>query len=264
MSESNLLHVNNLCASYGDNHVIRGAEFSLQHGEFAALLGLNGSGKTTLLRAVCGLKQVNSGFCFVNGVDSLELNEKLRARLMSYIPQRHSIVYDIAVLDVVLMGFNANMSMLQTPGKRERKLAEEALERIGIQVLRNENFLNLSEGQKQLVILARTLVQNSPIMLLDEPDSALDFVNRHMVLSKIRGVIKKGKYCGLITLHDPNCALQYCDKLLLLSEGRICDVVNVDSDLADVKKGLGRIYGNIDILKLRGHYVMVGGEDFEE
>lgn len=264
MMEDEILVVNNLSACYGNNNVIRNVGFTMKNGEFNALLGLNGSGKTTLLRAICSLKKASTGNCLVNGKDILGMNEKNRARLISYVPQRHSIVYDISVMDMVLMGFNAKMKFYQAPGKKHQLLAVDSLEKLGIGMLANKSFLSLSEGQKQLVILARSMVQNSPVMLLDEPDSALDFVNRHLVLSKIRETIKLGNCCGLITLHDPNFALQYCDRLFLLSGGSIYGEINNKSTIGNIKSKLGKIYGDIDLLKYNGCFVMVRSESVEE
>ena len=95
------------------------------------------------------------------------------------------------------------------------------------------------------MILARCIVQDSPVMLMDEPDSALDFLNRHMVLSKIRELIKEENKAGLITLHDPNFAMAYCDRLLLLKEGRLVGELDMRRAKADeVKKKLSLIYGD--------------------
>ncbi|HBR01927.1 MAG TPA: ABC transporter ATP-binding protein [Ruminiclostridium sp.] len=257
--EQKLLNVNHLSVSYGNHSVLRDVGFSLGCGEFAALLGLNGSGKTTLLRTICGLKKADSGGCFAAMKDIFRAHEKQRAHLISYIPQRHSIVYDISVTDVVLMGFNGRLRFYQQPGKEQIQRAFSTMEKLGIYTLRAESFLRLSEGQKQLVILARSMVQDTPVMLLDEPDSALDFVNRHKVLFKIREIIHEDGRCGLITLHDPNFALQYCDRLLLLSEGNICGEVNVKSNASDIKNNLSKIYGRIELLKYKGGYAMVKG-----
>lgn len=257
MKRQKLLSINNLSISYGQKHILRNATFSLRSGEFTALLGLNASGKTTLMRGICGLTKASSGNCYWKGVDILRLNEKLKAKLISYIPQRHSIVYDTPVIDVVMMGFNAAMHLFQAPGKKQTLLAVQALQKLGIENLKDENFLHLSEGQKQLVILARALIQNSPIMLLDEPDSALDFSNRNLVLSKVRDTVHQQQQCGLITMHDPNFALQYCDRLLLMFDGRIDDEINLNTAVNDVKIKLKRIYGDIDILKYKDRYVIV-------
>ena len=120
------------------------------------------------------------------------------------------------------------------------------------------DYAELSEGQKQLVILARTLVQDAPVMLMDEPDSALDFVNRNMVLHQIRTIIHTQNRGGLITLHDPNFALAYCDRLLLMKDGSILTQVPLQTAGRDeIESALSQIYGEIRVLQHPGGFVMV-------
>ena len=121
-----------------------------------------------------------------------------------------------------------------------------------------KNFLHLSEGQKQMIIITRSLIQNAEIMLFDEPDSALDFTNKHMVLSKIKEVISRNNKSGIITLHDPNFALRYCDNIIILNEGKIFTQFRkqeVDKDF--LYKTFKHIYGSIDVLYHNNKYVIV-------
>ena len=133
----------------------------------------------------------------------------------------------------------------------------EHLTHLGLEELAGRDYATLSEGQKQLVILARALSQDTPVMLMDEPDSALDFVNRHMVLGKIRSVLHERRQAGLITLHDPNFALAYCDRLLLMQDGGILTEIDMRStDHAAIEAGLGAIYGDIAVLEYKNRYIM--------
>lgn len=253
-----LLQVKGVSVSYGSRRVIRDASFALATGEFCALLGLNGSGKTTLLRAVCGLRRAQTGSVLVDGTDVTRLDEYRRARYLSYIPQRHSTIYNTSVLDVALMGFNPHLPLLAQPTRHMREQAEETLDRLGLSGRSQDDFLTLSEGQKQLVILARAILQDAPVMLMDEPDSALDFVNRHQVLQRVRGQVAGGRRAGLITLHDPNFALAYCDRVLLLDGGTIVD--EFQPRLAGpgrIREALSRIYGPVEVLPCPQGYVMV-------
>ena len=226
-----LLSLQNIRSGYGEREIVCGASLTVQSGEFCALLGLNGCGKTTLLRSACGLLPLRTGSCMVGETDTTRLDEKSRARLMSYIPQRGSPIMGKTVLEVVLMGFNARLRLLDSPGEAHRRIAMEHLTHLGLAELAGRDYSTLSEGQKQLAILARALSQDTPVMLMDEPDSALDFVNRHMVLGKMREVLHERQQAGLITLHDPNFALAYCDRLLLMRDGIIrteIDMRNTD------------------------------------
>ena len=136
----------------------------------------------------------------------------------------------------------------------------EALERLGMAHLAQQDYATLSEGQKQIIILARTMVQDTPVMLMDEPDSALDFVNRNLVLGKIREILHAQNRAGLITLHDPNFALAYCDSLILMKEGKILRRITLaDISREELETALAEIYGNIRVLQSENGRVMVRG-----
>ncbi|MBQ9148566.1 MAG: ABC transporter ATP-binding protein [Oscillospiraceae bacterium] len=257
---SEMLKVENIRCGYFHREIVHNASFSVAEGEFCALLGLNGCGKTTLMKAVCGLLPVHDGIVAVDGENCTDFNERQRALRMAYIPQRGSLISGKTVLEVVLMGFNARLHLLDSPGKAHRRKAMEALERLGMGELAQRDYAQLSEGQKQMVILARTIVQDTPVMLMDEPDSALDFVNRNLVLGKIREILHSQNRAGLITLHDPNFALAYCDSLILMQEGKILQRLSLkDAIREEVEQALSRIYGNIRILQYEGGFVMVRG-----
>lgn len=123
--------------------------------------------------------------------------------------------------------------------------------------LADKDFGELSQGQKQMVILARCMIQNAPVMLMDEPDSALDFLNKHIVLGKIRRIVKEEHKAGLITMHDPNFAMEYCDRLFLLRNGEIVTQIHMKEDSEEnIKRSLSMIYGEIELLKNGTEYLM--------
>ena len=161
------------------------------------------------------------------------------------------------VLEVVLMGFNSQLGLLEAPSAKHKRAAFEALRRLNCAEFAEKDFGALSQGQRQIVILARCIVQDSPVMLMDEPDSALDFLNRHMVLSKISELIKEENKAGLITLHDPNFAMAYCDRLFMLKQGNIVGELDMRAANRDeVQQKLSLIYGNIDIVENNGSFLM--------
>lgn len=253
-----LLDTKGIRACYGSREILQRVNLRLREGELVALLGLNGSGKTTLLRSICGLHRLSGGHCQVCGVDCAALREKARARLICYMPQRSGIVYSIRAEEVALMGRNPHLPLFGMPGKSDRERVRSVFEQFGIGNLWGIDFLHLSEGQKQLVILARSIMQDAPVMLLDEPDSALDFVNRHLVFTQIRAAVQEGGRCGLVTMHDPNFALAYCNRLLFLQDGGICGEVEVaQTSRSGLQAALSQIYGRIEVLEHQGGYVVV-------
>lgn len=253
-----LIKIENIKASYDKELIIDNISLIMEKGEFIALLGLNGTGKTTFLKVICGLLKPRSGRCLIDGIDIYELSEKQRAKHISFMPQRNSIVYDTKVLDVVLMGITPYLGVFDTPTKSHREMAYGMLEKMGMEDLAYENFLHLSEGQKQLIIITRNLMQDSEIMLFDEPDSALDFNNKHMVLSKIRKVVRNEKKAGLITLHDPNMAFNYCDRIIIIKDKKkFADFYIDNADNESLTEVFSKIYDNIEIIQHKGNHLMV-------
>jgi len=239
-----MLSIKNVSVKYGNKQIVHDVSFDVPCGKLCALLGLNGSGKTTLLKGLCRLAPLTSGRLFFEDNDLTNLNEQKHARYISYIPQRHSKLIGITVLDAVLMGLNTRLGLFDSPSAKHKDEAMHALEKLEIPHLSDEDFSHLSEGQKQLVILARTLLQNTPVMLLDEPDSSLDFPNKHMSLSKIRDLVHTEKKACIVTLHDPNLALKYCDKLVLLDKGKVVSTLALTgASNDDIVSYLGGIYG---------------------
>lgn len=259
----NLLKVENLAAGYGKKVIIEDINFEVKRREFTALLGLNGTGKTTLLKTISGLIKPMRGRCLLNEEDIFIMKDKKRAQRISYMAQSHNMPYDTLVIDLVLMGITPYLHIFETPSKEHRELAYKMLDLMGMEEFSNLNFNNLSEGQKQLIIIARNLMQNGELMLFDEPDSALDFTNKHMVLGKIREIVKTNGGGGLITLHDPNYALDYCDRIILVENGTIgADFLTKDLSVDLLKEVFTSIYGNIEIVEHRGKF-MIMRSDYE-
>lgn len=239
--------VNDLSVSYGKNEILSHLSFEVNASETIGILGANGSGKTTLLKAICGILP-HTGCCNLDGNLLEEKTPKQLARLCSYIPQRSGISIDISVLDTVLMGFHPYLGFLEHPSTEMKEKAMQTLELVGLSEKANINYLHLSEGQKQLCILARTLVTNSRLLLLDEPESALDFHYRYQMLELIRNWNKETHSTALISLHDPILALNNCNKLLLLSDGHIVSSIRPQIDsLSDMEEKLCKLYGNISL-----------------
>ncbi len=255
-----VFRVENVSTSYGTKKVVKNVSFEIKEGEFCGLIGLNGSGKTTLLHSACGFLPMQ-GECFVGEQACSKLNERQRAQLISFIPQVCSLEGGKTSLDVVEMGFNPWLSLLSSPSSEQKAMARKALERLNSEHLAECDFGEISQGQRQMVVLARCIAQNTPVMLMDEPDSALDFLNKHVVLDKIRELIKEDKKAGLVTLHDPNFAMEYCDKLFLLKQGEVVAVVDMKQDNAEeIHQKLSLIYGDIELVPNGSGYLMGKGK----
>ena len=239
--------VEHLTAGYGKQPVIHDISFDLSAGHLLGVLGANASGKTTALKAICGILP-HTGSCVLDGTSLEGLSPRQIAKQCSYIPQRSGISIDISALDVVLMGFNPQLGLLAHPDSIMKEAARQALAQVGLAGKEDTNYLHLSEGQKQLCILARTLVSDSKLLLLDEPESALDFRFRYRMLEILRNWVSEKAHAAIVTLHDPALALNYCDQLLLLSDGKILGDISPASDTCDkMEEMLGAIYGKVSL-----------------
>ncbi|EHP89092.1 ABC transporter ATP-binding protein [Methanotorris formicicus] len=217
-----MLKVENLNFEYSKSiEILKDITFSLKKGEICTLLGPNGSGKSTLLKCIDKLLRPKRGVIIVENENIDNLTEKELAKKISFLPQEHNSPFPYTVLDIVLMGRAPYIGMLSKPSKKDVKIAKRCIEIIGIGELMYKPYTQLSGGQKKLVLIARALAQEPKILLLDEPTNHLDFKNQYMVLSKMREIVKNNKLSSIITLHDPNLASIFSDKIVMLKRGKI-------------------------------------------
>ncbi len=214
------IQVNNLSFSYGQKNVLHDISFSAEKGEFLSILGPNGAGKSTLLRCILGLLPGYSGEVLVNKRNIKGFSAWEASRQIAYIPQKSHCVFQYNVLDIVLMGRSNRTSVFGNPGKEDEQACLKALEKVGICALKDRCFQKLSGGEQQLVLIARALAQDAPILLLDEPTANLDFGNQILVLEQAKKLAQEG-YTVIQTTHHPEQSYLYSDRILALQNGRV-------------------------------------------
>lgn len=252
-------------AGYGHRNVLENLSLTLEKGTLTALLGANGCGKTTLLKTICG-HVPHTGTCRLEGHVLEQMNARSLARHISYIPQRSGVTIPLPVLDVVLMGFHSVLGLLEQPSRLQRQIALNALSQTGLAGMECRDYLTLSEGQKQLCILARTLVEDTQLLLLDEPDSALDFQHRFQILNTLRTLTANHNKAGLLCLHDPALALEFCDQILLMKDGRCTASLHPAQDSTDtMQQAFTEVFGPVYLTRLKdphGRQRLVALSDF--
>lgn len=246
-----MLDVRKLSAGYGSARILTELSFQIPSHSLVGILGINGSGKSTLLKALCGILP-SSGEIRLCGQNIRRLSPREMAKLSRYIPQRSGISIDISVLDVVLMGFNPELGLLEYPNASMKEAAMEALRAVGLESKSRSNFQTLSEGQKQLCILARTLLLKKGVLFLDEPESALDFSGRYRILKLVRKWLTDNDGSAVVTLHDPQLALNTCDRLLLLQGGTLTGSLTPAEDSPEeMAEKLSRLFGPLSVQRCR-------------
>ena len=176
------MRIEDLHFSYGSHEVLKGVSFGVEDSGFVSLLGPNGAGKSTLFRCMLGLLEPSGGTVHICGRDIRNMPAAELSHRVAYIPQSHTPVFNFSVFDMVLMGTTAQLPRFASPGKKEEKLAEAAMERIGIAHLRNRGCGNISGGERQLALIARAIAQQAKILVMDEPSASLDYGNKLRVM----------------------------------------------------------------------------------
>ncbi len=205
---------------HAETNVLNDISFSIQKNSLCALLGPNGSGKSTLFRCCMNFLKTNEGIIRVQGEDIRALNPLQLAKHIAYVPQEHKQPFPFVVEDMVLMGRTSRMGRAIAPSKEDRDKASYAMERVGISHLHHKPFNQLSGGQRQLVLIARALAQESPLMLLDEPSSALDFSNQILLWELLKTLTNDG-ITILVCTHDPNHVLWFCTEAIILAQSNL-------------------------------------------
>lgn len=218
-----LLQARTLDVGHGRRRVLSAVSFSLQRGELLCLLGPNGSGKTTLLRTLLGVLPPQSGEVRLLDRVLSDWSRKALARHIGYVPQAHAGLFAFTVLDIVLMGRAAHIRRFAAPSEKDRAIAMQSLETLGIASLAECIYTQVSGGERQLALIARALAQEPALLIMDEPTSSLDFGNQLRVLEHLSQLRERG-IAILMSTHQPEHALRCADRTALVGEGGLIAV----------------------------------------
>lgn len=215
------IEVRELSFAYKRNvPVLHDLSFSLQSGKFICLLGPNGVGKSTLFKCMLGLLRGYGGKIIIDGENIRSLTQRQLARKVAYIPQTTAPVFNYTVSDIVLMGTTSLTSGFSSPGEQEAAFVESALKTLHIEHLGDRMFMNISGGERQLVLIARALAQQTGILFMDEPTANLDYGNQIRVLEQVHRLSRQG-YTVIQSTHNPEQAFLFADEVLAVKDGTI-------------------------------------------
>jgi iron complex transport system ATP-binding protein len=235
-----VLRAEGLAIGYGRSTVARGIDLALAAGSLTYLLGPNAVGKTTLFRTLLGLIPPRAGAVTLDGKNLSAMTRPAIAKQIAFVPQAYRGESAHTVLDLVMMGRTAHLGLFGTPSEKDRTLAVEALHRLGIGGLAARALFEISEGQRQLALIARALAQQAPVVFMDEPTASLDLGNRILVLDQVRALAEAG-LTVLLSTHDPEQAFALADQVATLgADGSF--VAGLPAAILTEER-LGQIYG---------------------
>jgi iron complex transport system ATP-binding protein len=241
------LEVQNISFAYRDRAVLEEISLSLRPGEFLGFLGPNGSGKSTFLKNLLGFLRPSHGRIVFSGSETEPRREE-RARRLALVPQASGLRAALSVRDLVLMGRLPHLrDRWAGYGRGDREKVEAALAALGLSRMADRNVLTLSGGEMQKVIIGRCLVQEGDVILLDEATSGLDLNHTIEIMELLRRKAGEEGKTVVAVLHDLNLAAQYCDRIVLLKDGRIrCQGLPAEVLTAEVVE---EIYGIRAVVK---------------
>ncbi len=222
MTASPLFSIKNCSFRYGDSEILTELTFDLYPGKFYGLIGPNGSGKSTLINLLMGTHLTNSGKIIFKNKPIESYNRRCLAQHLALVPQDISIGFDFSVYDIVLMGRHPHIPRFQQPSGGDLKSVAEAITLLDIEGIKDRPVTHLSGGEKQRVIVARALAQDTEVLMLDEATSSLDIEHTIQILRILRNRVEKTDKTIIAAVHDLNLAAAFCDELLVLKNKSLC------------------------------------------
>jgi iron complex transport system ATP-binding protein len=210
--------VNNIEFSYRSTRVLDGVSLTVKDDDVVSILGPNGVGKTTLIKCIGKVLKPNAGSVFIEGSNLHKMSKKDIAKTIGYVSQR-SETSRTTVFDSVLLGRKPHFEWDITD--KDIRLAARVLHLLGLDGLSLKYVDEISGGEYQLVQIARVLVQQPKVILLDEPTSSLDLSNQHLIMHLIRNIVKKNHMAAIMIIHNINLAIRHSDKFALMKDGMI-------------------------------------------
>jgi iron complex transport system ATP-binding protein len=232
------LEIRNATLGYFGKAVLQDVNLELTVGKTTCLIGRNGAGKTTLFKSILGVLPLLRGEILLDGKDVKRWKQRDYARVIAYVPQVRALPFPFTALEVTLFGRTSHLPRFAFPSKKDRRIAEECLERLHIGHLRDRVFTQLSGGEQQMVIIARALAGQPQFLVMDEPASSLDFGNQIRIITQVNR-LKEDALGILMATHSPDHAFMCNAEVIVIQNGKVwkpdsCDRIITEKVLKEV------------------------------
>jgi iron complex transport system ATP-binding protein len=215
-----MIEFRDVTAGYNGGATLTNINLTLSEGTTTCVLGRNGAGKTTLFKSLLGLLPLTSGEILLDGRDIRRWKRRDFAQAMAYVPQAKALPFPFTVLEVTLFGRTAHLTAFASPRRTDKLIAEECLERLHIEHLRDRVFTRLSGGEQQMVMIARALAQQPKFLIMDEPTTGLDFGNQMKILAQVNA-LNDSSLGVLMATHSPEHAFRCNANVVVAHKGTI-------------------------------------------
>jgi iron complex transport system ATP-binding protein len=216
-----MIEVANAIVNYGPVKALASVSLEVRAGEMVGLVGPNGCGKSTLIRAITHRAPLARGCISVLGQDIKRLSPRKLARLIAVVPQNPSLPDSYNTFDLVMMGRTPYLGLLQSESERDLEAVRRAMSATSTLAIANRSLGELSGGERQRAVIARALAQETPVLLLDEPTAHLDIGQQAAIFDLIQKASNERSLTVLVAIHDLTLAAQYCQRVILLNQGRV-------------------------------------------
>lgn len=247
-----MIEVKDISFAYGKHRILENVSFTAQAGECVGILGNNGAGKSTLITCINRIRTPERGEVIIEGKSVREMGRNEMARTIAYVAQKNEMSH-ATVFDCVLLGRKPYIKW--GVSQEDLDLCEAMIRRVGMEDFQVRNLDELSGGELQKVMLARALVQQPRLLLLDEPTSNLDPRNQYEMMALVQQIAREQGIAVFIVIHDLNLALRYCDRFYFLKDGRGYSYGGVETVTADT---IQTVYGiKAEIARISGKQVVI-------
>ena len=249
------MELDNISFAYDSTPILKELSLLIQESDFIGLIGPNGSGKSTLLKIMGDILKPDSGCIKFKGSETGRMSKKIFAQSVSWIAQSHPMVFPFKVSEIILMGRHPYHSLFSFENQEDFKFSERAMKATMTSEFSDRFFNEISEGEKQRVMIASALAQDPELMLLDEPTSALDLKYQIQIMDILKELNTNNTMTLVVAMHDLNLASRFCNRIILVNEG---NVVSDGSPSEVLKKDiLEEVYG-VDLdLDLKNGYTLI-------
>ncbi|MDR1259817.1 MAG: ABC transporter ATP-binding protein [Endomicrobium sp.] len=243
-----MIRIENVSAGYLNKKILKNISFNIDNKDFFGIIGKNGTGKSTLLKVICNLIKAYAGNIFINNKNINLFSIKDLAKIIAFLPQHVDTSMSFTVAEFIMLGRYSHMNIFKIPSTYDYIKVKEIINFFQIENLTNKKINELSYGEKQKVLIAQVLVQETNIIVFDEPTSHLDIGNQNNILKILRNLNEKYNKTIILTLHDLNIASEFCNKILLIDNGSICRC-GIPEEVLNYKD-IEKIYKTMVVIKI--------------